>query len=141
MAEQFSALPEGRYKVTIEKVGQYEHPGRYRYYFAIVMAEILHKCADRFQIINPRTGETSPPRTTADIHEIMKALYNPVMVVTHKGITNSGGTTTNLSDRDFIGEYMESIMAEFASPPFLCDFKDIDDWRQEMKMKREQRQT
>ena len=71
--EQFGALVEGRYKVTIQKVGQYERPSRYKWYFSVLMASILDKCADRFQIQNPRTGETSPPRTTADIHEIMKA--------------------------------------------------------------------
>lgn len=137
LREQFDALEEGRHKIMIERVGQYENPSRYKFYFAVVMAAILEKCADRFQLINPRTGETSPPRTTADIHEIMKAMFNPVVIMTPKGVTNSGGTTTNLSDRDFIGEYMEEIMAEFSSPPFNVDFRDVDDWRQEMKAKRE----
>ena len=87
MAEQFGTLPEGRYKVTIEKVGAYERPTRYKWYFSVMMAEILSKCADRFQILNPRTGETSPPRTTEDVHEIMKAIYNPVTIITPKGAT------------------------------------------------------
>ena len=43
--EQFGALAEGRYKVVIEKVGAYENPSRYKYFFAIVMAAILEKCA------------------------------------------------------------------------------------------------
>lgn len=120
MNENFGALPEGRYKVTIEKVGAYERPTRYRWYFAVMMAEILSKCADRFQILNPRTGETSTPRTTADIHEIMKAIYNPVTIITPKGATNSGGTTTNLGDREFINEYSEMILSEFSAPPYNC---------------------
>ena len=138
MAEQFGGLPEGRYKVVIEKVGAYERPSRYKWYFSVLMASILDKCADRFQIQNPRTGETSPPRTTADIHEIMKAIYNPVIVITHKGVTNSGGTTTNLSDSDFINEYSEEIMAEFSAPPFNVEFLDPETWREQMKAKRDQ---
>ena len=137
MREQFGALEQGRYKVVIEKVGVYEKPTRYKFYFAVIMAAILEKCADRFQIINPRTAETSPPRTTEDVHEIMKAMYNPVIVMTPRGATNSGGTTTNLSDRDFIGEYMEEIMADFSHPPYNVEFRDIDDWRAEMKRRRE----
>jgi hypothetical protein len=135
MAEQFGALEQGRYKVVIEKVGAYEKPTRYKFYFSVVMAAILEKCADRFQIINPRTGETSPPRTTDDIHEIMKAMYNPVMIMTPKGVTNSGGTTTNLSDRDFIGEYTEEIMAEFSQPPYNVDFLSAEEWRSKFKEK------
>jgi|WetSurMetagenome_2_1015567.scaffolds.fasta_scaffold632022_1 hypothetical protein len=137
MAEQFGALQQGRYKVVIQRVGEYQRPTRYRFYFAVVMSAILEKCADRFQIINPRTGETSPPRTTEDIHEIMKAMFNPVTIITPHGATNSGGTTTNLSDRDFINEYMEAIMAEFSSPPYNVSFRDVDEWRAECKMKRE----
>lgn len=136
MREQFGALEAGRYKVAIEKVGAYEKPSRYKFYFACVMTAILEKCASRFQIINPRTGETVAPSTTEDVHEIMKAMYNPVMIMTPKGVTNSGGTTTNLSDRDFIGEYMEEIMADFSQPPYNVDFRDIDDWRAECKAKK-----
>lgn len=138
MAEQFGVLPEGRYKVTIEKVGAYERPTRYKWYFSVMMAEILNKCADRFQILNPRTGETSPPRTTEDIHEIMKAIYNPVTIITPKGATNSGGTTTNLGDQEFINEYSEMILSEFSSPPYNCEFLSPYEWREIMKAKREQ---
>ena len=136
MRDQFGALEAGRYKVAVEKVGAYETPTRYKYYFGVVLSAILDKCADRFSLIDPRTGETTPVRTTADIHEAMKSRYNPVMMVTPHGIVNSGGTTTNLSDRDFIGEYMEEIMAEFSGPPFNVEFRDVDDWRAEMKEKR-----
>lgn len=137
MNDAFCALPEGRFKVMIEKVGAYEKPTRYKFYFAVIMAAILHKCSDRFQIINPRTGETSPPRTTEDIHEVMKAMYNPVIIMTPHGATNSGGTTTNLSDRDFINEYSEMIMSEFSASPYFVDFVDPETWKAEMKEKRE----
>ena len=136
MAEQFGALEAGRYKVMIEKIGAYEKPTRYKYYFGVVMAAILEKCSDRFQIIDPRTGETSPPRTTEDIHEVMKAMYNPVIIITPRGATNSGGTTTNLSDRDFIGEYMETIQAEFSALPYNVEFLDRDEWNANQKAKK-----
>ena len=139
LAEQLRALEPGRHKIAFEKVGAYERPTRYKWYFSVMMTEILNKCADRFQILNPRTGETSPPRTTADIHEIMKAIYNPVTIITPHGATNSGGTTTNLSDREFINEYSEMIMSEFSSPPYNCEFLSPDEWREIMKAKRESR--
>ena len=141
MADQFGLLEQGRYKVVIEKVGAYERPTRYKFYFACIMAAILEKCADRFQIINPRTGETSPPRTTEDVHEIMKAMYNPVTILTPKGATNSGGTTTNLSDGEFINEYTETIMAEFSAPPYNVEFLDAETWKEQMKAKHNQNLT
>ncbi len=138
MAEQFGGLPEGRYKVTIQKVGAYERPTRYKAYFAIVMAGILEKCGDRFKMVNPKTGEETSARSTADIHEAMKARFNPVILITPYGATTSGSTTTNLSDQDFINEYMEEIMAEFSQPPFNVEFRDIDEWRAECNSKRDQ---
>jgi len=137
LREQFGSLPAGQWKVTIQKV---EHgkftPTRYKYYFSAVMTAILEKCATRFQIIDHSTGEQHPPRSTSDIHEIMKGWYNPVTIITPKGSFTSGETTTGLSDRDFIGEFLETILAEFSGPPYNVDFLDYDDWREMMKAKR-----
>ena len=137
MAEQFGGLPEGRYKVVIEKVGAYENPSRYKYFFAIVMAAILEKCGNMFRVISHRTGEEVPWRTTADVHAYMKLRYNPHTLTTPTGIFIVPGSTTEISDRDFINEYMEVIMSDFASSPYFVEFKDIDDWRAEMKAKKE----
>jgi len=32
LKEQIEALPEGRYKVVIQKAGAYENPSRYKYF-------------------------------------------------------------------------------------------------------------
>jgi len=138
LREQFGGLADGQYKITIQEAGTgYEKPTRYKYYFGVVLTAILEKCAGRFQVINPRTGETAPPRTTTDIHEIMKVVYNPVIIITPHGATNSGGTTTNLNDRDFIGEYMETIMADFSAPPYNVEFLDAEEWKERQKAKHE----
>ena len=136
MREQFLQLMPGDYTITIEPArnGKYT-PTRYKYYFAAVMAAILEKCQDRFLITDHFTGEQHPPRTTTDIHEIMKLWYNPVTVITPKGEFTSGNTTTSLSDRDFIGTYLESILAEFSMPPYGVDFIDYEEWKQQMKNK------
>ena len=138
MKEQFRSLKAGQYKVTIEKVehGKYTAT-RYKYYFASVLAAILEKCQNRFSITDHFTGEEHPPRTTADIHEIMKLLFNTITVVTPKGIFTSGGTTRALSDREFIGEYMETIISEFSLPPYNVEFVDYEEWKAAMKQKRE----
>lgn len=137
MSEQFGALEQGRYRVAIEKVGTYENPSRYKFYFAVVLTAILDRVGERFRMVNPKTGEETSARSTADIHEAMKARFNPVILITPYGATTSGSTTTNLSDRDFINEYMEEIMAEFSQEPFNVEFRDIDDWRSECKAKKE----
>lgn len=139
MKEQFRSLEAGQYKVTIEKVehGKYT-PTRYKYYFASVMAAILEKCQDKFSITDHFTGEEHPPRSTTDIHEIMKLLYNTITVMTPKGAFTSGGTTRALSDREFIGEYMEFIMADFSLPPYNVEFMEYEEWKEAMKKKRGQ---
>jgi len=137
LKEQFAELSDGQWKITVQKS---EHgkftPTRYKYYFAAVMTAILEKCAGRFQIIDHSTGEQKPPRSTSDIHEIMKGWYNPVTIITPKGSFTSGETTTGLSDRDFIGGFLETILAEFSGPPYNVEFLDYDEWREMMKAKR-----
>lgn len=142
MKEQFRSLEAGQYKVTIEKVehGKYT-PTRYKYYFASVMAAILEKCQHFFSITDHFTGEEHPPRSTTDIHEIMKLWYNPITVVTPKGAFTSGATTTALSDREFIGEYLETIISEFSLPPYNVEFMDYEEWKAAMKQKREQNRS
>jgi len=43
-------------------------------------------------------------------------------------IISSGASTTGLSDRDFIGEYIVEVMAYFAQPPFNCVFPTREEW-------------
>lgn len=129
--EQFQELPEGWYKITIEnsKTGKYT-PSRYKYYFGSVLPVILEKCANRFKIMDHQTGEIKELRSTTELHEALKFMYNPVTIITPSGAFATGGTTTALSDRDFIGEYMETILGEFSMPPYNCNFSDYEDWKQ-----------
>lgn len=134
--EQFDASPDGWLKITIEesKTGKYT-PTRYKYYFGHVLTVILEKCAHRFLIVDHNTGEQRTSRNTSEIHEALKFMYNPVTVITPKGAFTTGGTTTALPDRDFIGEYTEAILADFSLPPYNCDFRDIEDWKEDVKAK------
>jgi len=136
-AEQVSALPDGWHKVTIteSKPGAYT-PTRYRYYFGVMLPAILEKCADRFLMIDQATAEQKTVRNTTDLHECLKVMYNPVTVITPRGAYTTGGTTTNLADRDFIGEYLETIYSDFSQPPYNVEFRDKDEWRAEMKGKK-----
>lgn len=140
MAEQFGGLPEGRYKVTVEedKPGGYTAT-RYRFYFGVVLAAILEACRDMFQIIDHATGERKPLRNTTDLHEALKMMYNPISVITPHGAFTTGGTTTSLNDREFIGQFMEQIQADFSQAPYNVNFVDADEWRAAMKAKRDQR--
>lgn len=46
LAEQLRAFRPGRHKIAFEKVGAAERPTRYKWYFSVMMTEILNKCAD-----------------------------------------------------------------------------------------------
>ncbi len=139
MADQFGALGQGRYKVVIDKVGAYENPSRYKFYFSVVMTAILEKCGMMFTVISHRTGEQVAWSSTKDVHEYMKLRYNPHTLTTPTGVFIVPGSTTEISDRDFIGEYMEMLMVDFSQPPYNAEFIDIDDWRAEMKAKKEKK--
>lgn len=137
MSEQFGALEPGRYKVVIDKAGAYENTSRYKFYFSVVLTAILEKVGSLFTITSHRTGEQVAWSSTKDVHEYMKLRYNPHTLITPMGVFVVPGSTTEISDRDFIGEYMEIIMVDFSMPPYNVEFKDIDEWRAEMKAKRE----
>lgn len=137
LREQFGALLEGQYKVTIEPAHGGYSSTRYKYYFGHVLPCILEKCAKSFRMINPRTGEESNPRNTTDLHECLKMMFNPVTVITPNGAFNTPGTTTALSNREFVSEFLEMIQAYFASEPYNVDFLDREDWAERMKAKHE----
>ena len=72
------------------------------------------------------------------LHEHMKLKYRPVTIITPQGAFVVPGSSTDYSDREFYTEFMEQLMADFSSPPYSVDFRDIDDWRAEMKAKKQQ---
>lgn len=138
LREQFVGLSEGQYKVTVEDAKEGRYTGtRYKYYFGHVLPCILEKCAKSFRMINPRTGEEANPHNTTDLHECLKMMFNPVTVITPNGAFNTPGTTTSLSNREFVGEFLEMIMAYFSDPPYNVEFIDRDDWNEAMKATKE----
>ena len=135
--EQFGALEAGRHKVAIQKVGGYEKTSRYKYYWAVILTEILDKCGQMFSYTSHLTGEQVQWTNTGDVHLYMKLRFNPHTLQTPYGIFIVPGSTRDLSDTEFAIKFMPDIMAEFSESPFYCDFKDIDVWRAECKVKRE----
>lgn len=128
LKEQFGLLGDGWHKVVIQesKTGKYT-PTRYRFYFGILLPIILENCAGRFSVIDHNTGEQRAIRNTTELHKGLKMMYNPITFITPNGTFTDGDTTTGLSDRKFINEFMETIMGEFSMPPYNCDFSRIED--------------
>lgn len=139
MAEQFGGLPEGRYKVTVEedKPGGYTAT-RYRFYFGVVLAAILEKCAKLFGTLDRSTGELIPCRNVTALHEHMKLKYRPVTIITPQGAFVVPGSSTDYSDREFYTEFMEQIMADFSQHPYGVEFVDPETWKAQCKAKRDQ---
>lgn len=119
-AEAILSLSDGWHKATIEDVRRGYTSTRYKYYFGHVLQTILLTCGNRFQVLD---GDTfRPVRDTTEIHNGMKMKYNPVIMQTPFGNFTVPDSSTSLSDRDFINEFEEQIIAEFSLPPFGCDF-------------------
>jgi len=137
--EQFRALPDGRYKVTIEedKPGGYTAT-RYRYYFGVVLAAILEKCSKLFGTLDRSTGELIPCRNVTALHEHMKLKYRPVTIITPQGAFVVPGSSTDYSDREFYTEFMDQIMADFSQHPYGVEFVDPETWKAQCKAKRDQ---
>lgn len=127
--DQWDALPDGEYTVTIEPGGKSYRPSRYKYYFDSVMFEIIRQAGKHFKVTNHNTGEIRDVKNTEEMHEIMKATYNPITVQAGRRVFVLPGTTTDLNDREFIGTYLEQIMSDLASPPYLVEFVDYEGWK------------
>lgn len=125
LAEAVSQAPDGNFEIMIKQRPEGYSRTRYKFYFGSIVPLILLTCADKFKIVS-QDGEMRTPTSAEEMHEVLKYLYNPVSIVTPKGAFVTGSTTTNLSDRDFIGVYLESIMADFSNPPYNVDFSGLD---------------
>lgn len=129
--EAFDSLTDGNYKVVFDEQKRGYTPSRYKYYFAHVLETILLTCGNRFEVLD---GENfRPVKNTQEIHEALKMKYNPVIVRTPFGAYAMPSSTTGLSDGEFIGQFEETIIAEFSQPPFGCDFLNREEWAAMMK--------
>lgn len=129
--ENFKGMDDGMYEIVITKADKKFSPSRYKYYFDYVMFVILMQAGDFLKVFT-RDGNVKPVQSTQDVHAIMKATFNPITFVDiATGLTGTiGGTTTDLSDRDFIGKYIEMIIEKFSSEPYYCDLTlTFDDWK------------
>lgn len=130
-SKNFDGLKDGGYKIMVERLDKKFSPSRYKYYFDYVMFTILSQAGDFLQIFD-RDGKLKPVQSTDDVHAIMKATFNPITFVdVSTGLTGTiGKSTTDLSDRDFIGKFTEMIIAKFSSEPYYCDLSiTYDDWK------------
>jgi len=101
LAQLFQNLKDGDYIVKIE--GLYKWKGRYRFYRGVLIEYIL-------QALKLNASNDA-------LHDYCKQLFctNPIVnPMTGEIIALTGGTTTALSDEDFV-EYMEKIRAHFAT--------------------------
>lgn len=126
--KEFEALEDGRYRIGFDK--KKSKCTRYRYYFDAVLSFALPAAAKVFHVIEK--GQERPIRNTVELHEIVKGIFNPVVAInmeTGEQIIK-GGTTTSMSDSEFISEYTPKVLEYFASHPFFVEFVDFEEWGQ-----------
>jgi len=95
---------------------------RYKYYFGYVLTKILHT---GLYLYPNAIGKLVKATNTAQIHELMKFKYNPILTVdpvTGEMIKLGGGTTTVISDSEFIAKYQEQIIMDHSQEPFFIEF-------------------
>lgn len=130
LIEQIRALEDGPWTVDITPGKRGYTPSRYKFYFSCVLWQILTTAGRFYRIVNPQTGEEREPRNTQELHECMKAIYNPVVLNVGGKSRVIAGTTTDLTDSEFIGQYLEQIVSDHAGPPYLVEFIDYEHWKE-----------
>ena len=129
LKEQFDAMPDGKHDVLTTPAKGY-NPKRYAFYFDSVLWQILNEAGRFYLIVNPSTGEQRTPRDTTELHECMKAIYNPVTLTVGNRTRVIAGTTTDLNNKEFLGEYLEQIIADHSGPPYNIEFISYQDWKE-----------
>lgn len=105
---------KGIVQVTTRKVRSYN--GRYKYYWAYLLP-IIEEAGVFY-------NEDAELLDKTQIHEALKAKYNPIIVMAaNNKIIIQGQSTTKLSDDKFIGEYEDRIFADFQNEPYNCNFE------------------
>jgi hypothetical protein len=131
LAAAIRTLSDGWHRATIEDVRRGYTSTRYKYYFGHVLHTILLTCGKRFQVLD---GDTfRPVRDTTEIHNGMKMKYNPVIMQTPFGNFTVPDSSTSLTDKEFINEFEEQIIAEFSEAPFNCEFMSREEYALFMK--------
>jgi hypothetical protein len=133
LIEQIRALGNGFWTVQATEARQGYSTTRYKWYFGCVLPLILDNAARYYRIVNPKTGEQREPRNTTEIHQCMKAIYNPIILTVGDKTRVIAGTTTDLNDREFIQEFQEQIIADHSGPPYNIEFLSRQEWAELVK--------
>ena len=132
LKEQFDLIRSqpGRYDVSITPAKDKRTATRYKHYFDCVLWQILNEAGQHYRIIDLKTGEERRPRNTQELHDVvMKPTYNKVLIMTPTQSMLVAGSTTELSDREFLRDYLEQIIADHSGPPYLIEFISYEDWK------------
>lgn len=130
MENWYRALPDGCHEIHSKMVaGIHYRATRYKYYFDGLLMLVLPFASKYYKILED--GEPRSVKTTEELHNCLKAKYNPIHALnTLTGeLLSNAETTTALSDRDFITKYEQEIMWEFSSPPYNLELPDREEWR------------
>jgi len=114
------------YQVNIRRVGQISN-SRYKYYFGHILTTAVefYNKAGKYQIYITSTGETVP-LDSATLHEALKRKYNPEIVEFTGNTVVVAGSTTKLSDSQFINNFQEQILADMSNDGI--QFLDKDEY-------------
>ena len=127
LADLIRQLPDGKYSIAVKAVGKVKAT-RYKYYFDCVMWYLLQHARKFYLMTNPETGEQYNPRTVDEMHLICKTIYNPRTVTHGRFSITIPASTTELSDREFIGNYLETIIFDHANAPYNIEIPTFEDW-------------
>lgn len=135
-AEMINTAPDGDIQVSMKATNAKFTPTRYKYYFACFLPCIFFQAREDYLIIerNFETGEViqRAPKDKAELHECLKSTFNSKTVINKlTGKTYSSAmSTTTLSDKRFIGEYLEEMTEKYINPPYLSNIVFYEEWKQ-----------
>lgn len=123
----FGKLKEGWYNLTIQEKKPYSTT-RYKHYFGCVLKQAVDQMNERgiYQILIEETGELVPI-TVEDLHEMLKYYFNPVIVRYQGMAIKKKGSTRQLTDSQFINEYLEKIYQWFSEHDIII--LDYDEYK------------
>ena len=127
----FSMLGEGLYSLNLKSQKKIS-TSRYKYYWGHVLLLAVNEFNKRsmYQIEIEDTGEIKPLDCT-ELHEMFKQWYNPVIRRYKCMRIIKGGSTRQLSDSEFLNEYLEKIICFLAENDIIC--LTWDEWSDQMK--------
>lgn len=140
-SENLNKLPENcDFVVTLSEIPKRSNATRYKYYFDGLLPSIFEAARSVF-FITDNDGKPRPIQDTDELHYCLKWQYNSVKVFNKEtgDFTYMPMSTTGLSDRDFIGKYMEQIIEYFINQPHCCDVVFYENWVKEWKYKHNKR--